>query len=79
MLGFNNYRIDQKIQDMLNALNADFAKLKYAAVDIETSLPAATSSLRGQMIYLQKPAGQADEIYVCKKAASNGYSWVLIG
>lgn len=79
MLQFNNYRPNQRFIDMLNALNSDFDKVKNASVNITSVLPTPSASNRGQIIYLEKNSGVADEIYICRKNANDSYQWLKIG
>lgn len=39
------------------------------------SLPAATSTLRGQVNMVRGGAGVADRLYICRKNATDGYEW----
>lgn len=55
-----------------------FSELVPAAeVVITSSLPTASSTLRGR-IRIVEAVGQPDRAYVCKRLANNTYDWVEI-
>jgi hypothetical protein len=43
-----------------------------------TALPAASSSYRGQIMFIDKGSGVQDEAYICVKDAADSYSWKVI-
>lgn len=87
---FNHYSVDNKIQDFMDNLNEDFAKIKFnsggnnngggngGGVIFADTLPVPTSAYKGIIIYINNPSGMSDGVYICKKIANNSYVWYEI-
>lgn len=51
---------------------------RYFGVPVVASLPTASATYRGTLVYVKGDTGVADTLKVCVKSSSDTYSWVTV-
>jgi hypothetical protein len=51
---------------------------RYFGVPVVATLPTASATYRGTLVYVKGGAGVADTLKLCRKTSADAYAWVTV-